>query len=136
MKLNAERIRTLREQRAWSQEHLATVAGVSTRTLQRIEAGSAASKETCLALAAALEVQMSAIVGESTATDVHVRPTLAKSANVAASWLTPVVLLVCLMVWFGYNIGKDMADRDNRATAECLQGDEVCDPSRRDIDGR
>ena len=38
MKLNAERIRTLREQRAWSQEHLATVAGLSTRTLQRIEA--------------------------------------------------------------------------------------------------
>ena len=33
--LNAERIRTLREQRAWSQEHLATVAGLSTRTLQR-----------------------------------------------------------------------------------------------------
>ena len=39
MKLNAERIRTLREQRAWSQEHLATVAGLSTRTLQRIENG-------------------------------------------------------------------------------------------------
>lgn len=126
MKLNAERIRALREQRAWSQEHLATVAGLSTRTLQRIESGATASKETCLALAAALEAPMSAIVGESTATDIHARPTLAKSANVAASWLTPVVLLVCLMVWFGYNIGKDMADRDNRAQDACEQDEADC----------
>lgn len=131
MKLNAERIRTLREQRAWSQEHLASVAGLSARTLQRIEAGSAATQETCLALAAALDVPVGEITGSRACADVQTARTPVTSSSVVTSWLTPAVLLVCLVVWFGYNIGKDMADRDNRATAECRQGDQACDQSGR-----
>lgn len=131
MKLNAERIRTLREQRAWSQEHLASVAGLSTRTLQRIEAGAGASQETCLALAAALDVPVSEITGGRAVAHVQAMPVLVKSESLAPSWLTPAVLLVCLVVWFGYNIGKNMADRDNRATAECHHGDEICNQSGR-----
>ena len=131
MKQNAERIRSLMEQRAMSQEHLASVAGLSTRTLQRIEAGSAPTQETCLALAAALEVPVGEITGDRACANVQAAPTLANSASVVTSWLTPAVLLVCLVVWFGYNIGKDMADRDNRATVECHQGDEVCNQSGR-----
>lgn len=136
MKLNAERIRTLREQRAWSQEHLATVAGLSARTLQRIEGGSAASPETCLALATALEVPLSLIAGVQPPADVSAGHALDKSPRAMSSWLTPAALLLCMVVWFGYSIGKDMAERDNRATADCDRDGSVCDPSRRDAGTR
>jgi transcriptional regulator with XRE-family HTH domain len=58
MKLNATRLRELREGRAWSQEHLAAIAGLSARTIQRIESTGAAAYETALALAASLEVDL------------------------------------------------------------------------------
>lgn len=56
--MNAQQIRKLREARAWSQEHLAEAAGLSLRTIQRVEAEGKASPETRLALAAALEVSV------------------------------------------------------------------------------
>ncbi|WP_225589228.1 helix-turn-helix transcriptional regulator [Pseudoxanthomonas sp. PXM01] len=121
MKLNAERIRTLREQRAWSQEHLATVAGVSTRTLQRIEAGAAASKETCLALAAALEVAIGELAGDAPPDGVGGGPATAGATSKLPSWLMMGLLLVLFVVWFGYTVGKDAALRDNRAEAACEQ---------------
>lgn len=52
------RIRPLRLERGWSQEQLATIAGLSTRTVQRIENGEQASLETLTAIAAALGVQV------------------------------------------------------------------------------
>lgn len=56
MKIDALKIRQLREARGWSQEHLAEVAGLSARTVQRIEAEGNASPESRMALAAALGV--------------------------------------------------------------------------------
>ncbi|MDP1526502.1 MAG: helix-turn-helix transcriptional regulator [Rhodocyclaceae bacterium] len=56
MKIDPQKIRQLREARSWSQEHLAEVAGLSARTVQRIEAEGNASPESRMAIAAALEV--------------------------------------------------------------------------------
>ena len=53
MQIDPSRLKQLREQRAWSQEHLATVSGLSVRTIQRLETSGAASHESRLALAAA-----------------------------------------------------------------------------------
>ncbi|EMF4700057.1 helix-turn-helix domain-containing protein [Serratia bockelmannii] len=53
------RIRPLRLEKGWSQEQLATIACLSTRTVQRIENGEQASLETLTAIAAALGVQVS-----------------------------------------------------------------------------
>ncbi|CAI1530330.1 anaerobic benzoate catabolism transcriptional regulator [Serratia grimesii] len=53
------RIRQLRLDKGWSQEQLATIASLSTRTVQRIENGEQASLETLTAIAAALGVQVS-----------------------------------------------------------------------------
>lgn len=58
MKLNPSSIRKLREERAWSQEHLAEVAGLSLRTVQRVESDGSASHDTRLALAAVFEVEV------------------------------------------------------------------------------
>lgn len=52
------KIKELRVARAWSQEHLAELAGISARTVQRIENGEQASLETLSALAAVLEVRV------------------------------------------------------------------------------
>jgi transcriptional regulator with XRE-family HTH domain len=53
-----ERVRRLREARAWTQEHLADASGVSLRTVQRLEAGAGFASETALAVAAALNVDV------------------------------------------------------------------------------
>jgi transcriptional regulator with XRE-family HTH domain len=51
MKIDALLVRAEREKRAWSQEHLAEVAGVALRTVQRVEATGSGSLETVKALA-------------------------------------------------------------------------------------
>lgn len=48
-------IRSLRTERGWSQEQLAEISGVSTRTIQRIERGGKASLESLKCLAAVFE---------------------------------------------------------------------------------
>lgn len=52
-------VRKLRLQRGWSQEQLAEIAGLSTRTIQRLERGQTSSIETMNALAAVFEVDRS-----------------------------------------------------------------------------
>ena len=54
-------VRKLRIERGLSQEQLASMAGVSVRTLQRIERGANASAETLKCLAAVLETDFSAL---------------------------------------------------------------------------
>lgn len=56
MQVNAVKIKYLREQRCWSQLQLSEMAGISVRTLQRLEAKSAASQETIKSIAAVLEI--------------------------------------------------------------------------------
>ena len=84
MKLNARLIRKLREDRAWSQDHLAAAAGLSLRTVQRIEAEGNASPESRMALAAALQVDAAtlAAVAEPAATpEVMSSPPLAADTH-------------------------------------------------------
>jgi transcriptional regulator with XRE-family HTH domain len=52
MTINGNKVRTLREEKSWSQEHLANASGLSARTVQRVESAGVGSAETRLALAA------------------------------------------------------------------------------------
>lgn len=56
-----EKIKRWREERGWSQEHLAELAGIGVRTIQRIETGEAASQDSVMALAAAFNVDLIAL---------------------------------------------------------------------------
>ncbi len=56
MHVNSALIRAEREKRAWSQEHLAMVARLGLRTVQRIEATGVASYDSVRAIAAAYEM--------------------------------------------------------------------------------
>lgn len=51
-------IQKLRLQRGWSQEQLAEVSGLSTRTIQRLERGQPASLESLKALASVFEIDL------------------------------------------------------------------------------
>jgi len=68
MKVNSERVKTEREQRAWSQEHLANVSGLGVRTIHRIEKTGKASQESVKALASVFELEISQLKSESSAT--------------------------------------------------------------------
>jgi len=61
MKIDAQRVKKLREDRSWSQEHLASVAGLSLRTVQRIETEGKASPESKMAIASALDVDVATL---------------------------------------------------------------------------
>ena len=62
MKINKEILRRERESRAWTQSHLAEVADVSMRTVQRIERTGDSSMESASALAAALNVDLAVLM--------------------------------------------------------------------------
>lgn len=62
MQLCKENLRRERERRAWSQGHLAEVAGLSMRTVQRIERTGSASLESAKAIAAALDTQVESLL--------------------------------------------------------------------------
>lgn len=56
MKIHARKIVELRNKRAWSQQHLARVSGLSLRTIQRVENTQKASQETVQSIAAVFEI--------------------------------------------------------------------------------
>lgn len=56
VKLNNNKIQELRSLRCWSQDELASAAGLSVRTIQRVEKSGAASLETTKALASVFSV--------------------------------------------------------------------------------
>jgi DNA-binding XRE family transcriptional regulator len=65
IKLNTQLLKKLRDDRAWSQEQLATVSGLSLRTVQRIEADGNASLESRKAIASALDIDAAQLVESS-----------------------------------------------------------------------
>lgn len=62
-------IRQRRLDKGWSQEELARHAGLSTRTIQRIEGGQKAGLESLKCLAAVFETTASTLMQEQTMTD-------------------------------------------------------------------
>lgn len=58
MKINAELVLKLRNEKSWSQEELAIAAGINLRTVQRIEKEASASLQSKKALASALDIDI------------------------------------------------------------------------------
>lgn len=57
MQLNVQKLKQLRESKAWSQSQLADVAGISLRTVQRIEKSGVASPESVMSICSAYDIQ-------------------------------------------------------------------------------
>ena len=58
MQINAQRVTDLRRKCSWSQDELATAAGINLRTIQRVENTGTASLQTLKAIASALEADL------------------------------------------------------------------------------
>ncbi|WP_334059154.1 DUF4019 domain-containing protein [Alteromonas sp. S005] len=72
MKVDSQKLIQLRNAKAWSQQHLADVSGLSLRTIQRIEKTQSASHDSIGALASVFETTPDALLmGESYATPSH-----------------------------------------------------------------
>ena len=57
-------VKQLRVKNKWSQEQLATMSGLSARTIQRVESGESASFETLKSLASVFEIDMNKLTEE------------------------------------------------------------------------
>ena len=129
MKIDGNLVKRLREERAWSQEHLASVAGLSARTVQRLETDGNASAESKMAIAAAFGMEPTRLMqGQVPATGVG------PLASSAAFRMDPYKWVLLTMIWImfllvgGYMIGKDAALRDNRMSDKCAQDVSDCKP--------
>jgi DNA-binding XRE family transcriptional regulator len=97
MKVDPCLIKQLREAKAWSQDHLAQVAGLSLRTIQRTEADGTASSETKMSIASAFGVAAEALTP---------KPSAGGAWWGAAFGLTAITVgaaLACLGVATGHN---------------------------------
>jgi hypothetical protein len=65
MQIDANLLKQERSKRAWSQEHLAQVAGLGLRTIQRIESSGTASNESIASIATVLEKTVADFVREA-----------------------------------------------------------------------
>ena len=69
VRLDIDRINRERQRRAWSQQQFADIAGISLRTIQRLEKSGRASKESARALAAALACDVSELLATDQPTE-------------------------------------------------------------------
>jgi uncharacterized glyoxalase superfamily protein PhnB/DNA-binding XRE family transcriptional regulator len=97
-----QKIRALREKKAWTQEHLAGAAAISPRTVQRAEEG-VMSAETKTAIAGALGVPVETLGADLRPT---VQPVLIyEDSRAAVDWLVKA---------FGFTVRERVADENGQ----------------------
>lgn len=99
------KFRSLRLARAWSQEQLAELSGLSVRTVQRIENGDKPGLETLSALAAVFEVSVTDLSGPNAPADgaldhkiAEARIKIAEEGRFYRSVITAIVVCALLLV--------------------------------------
>ncbi len=104
-------VKKLRDKNNWSQEQLATMTGLSIRTIQRVESGQNASLETLKCLASVFEVDIEKLTEEITVIDKESAKWLAQPWWFRASflgigsrrcviWIELLCLIAGFVSWF------------------------------------
>jgi transcriptional regulator with XRE-family HTH domain len=99
VQVDGELIRSEREKRAWSQEHLAGAAGIGVRTIQRIEGTGVASYESVRAISAVLELPLNTLRATQGAPPARLRS--------AGRWLGAALALTILAGTGGFLLLQD-----------------------------
>jgi len=101
-------VRKLRLQRGWSQEQLANLSGLSTRTIQRIERGNKAGLESLSALAAVFEVERSQLEVSEMEQSAHISEDEKKAMKyvegVKGFYIHLMVYVGVMIIFAGINI--------------------------------
>lgn len=96
VEVNGPHVRKLREAKGWPQQQLADAAGLSLRTVQRIEKAGNASKESVPCLCASLDVDIS---------EVKVLPAQLDLQKLKTAYhVHPMIILIAMI--FGMVIGS------------------------------
>ncbi|MCI4645593.1 MAG: helix-turn-helix domain-containing protein [Hyphomonadaceae bacterium] len=106
---DAAKIKRWREERHWSQEHLADLAGLGLRTVQRIENGETASQDSLKALAAAFAVDVMALSVDPRveAAEAYHREQARKTAALRLSfWIHLASWVLGMIIFAGISIGS------------------------------
>jgi len=109
-------VRKLRLQRGWTQDQLAEFAGISVRSVQRIERGADASLETRKAMAAVFEVDLTTL--QNGAEPMETQPSIAPDEREAIEYVKGIrefymhlfmyaVFAIVFTVAFGSKFGFD-----------------------------
>lgn len=115
MQVNSQLIRAEREQRAWSQSHLASVSGLGLRTIQRIEGKGRASYESAGAIAAAFSMTVAELQASHALPAWQMRGTEWFSAKRARISLAVAGLLVVAAVVYMSDRPSDNSSAPNIA---------------------
>jgi len=107
MNIDPELVLTLRDQQCWSQEDLALASGVSTRTIQRVENGAQASRETLQALAAAFDVEPHALLRKERAMQ---KATRNNDGATLALWIHLATYIGVIALLSSINIASQRSD--------------------------
>ncbi|ABV89229.1 helix-turn-helix domain-containing protein [Shewanella pealeana] len=62
MEINPITVKSLRQEKGWTQQHLADACAISLRTVQRVEKEGSASNETLLGLCAVFEIEQKSLL--------------------------------------------------------------------------
>ena len=120
MRVNQSLIRSEREKRAWSQEHLASVTGLGIRTIQRIETTGAASFESARALASVFTIGLADLRNQDEALIPHQKVNLFRRAMIGAATASLVVVVSALVVTSSFAeqimLDVDISHKDNSSS--------------------
>lgn len=113
MQADAQKIRQWREDRCWSQEHLADAAGVSLRTVQRLEKGDSVSRDTIRALAAAFDVDAASLAlnaGDEARKTIRKNNRKRRREAMLAFWIHLATYVGVIGLLFWINLASDRED--------------------------
>ena len=88
MEVNASKIKALRTDNRWTQQHLADACAISLRTVQRVERYGNASQETEASLASVFELQQTELI----IANEEIQLVRCSSLNLIAIQIKPVIL--------------------------------------------
>ncbi len=108
LKTDTAKIKRWREERHWSQEHLAALAGLGLRTIQRLENGEQGSQDTLKALAVAFNVEVSALFVDpekEAAEIIDKQATKTTKALRLSFWIHLASYVLGMVVFVGISVG-------------------------------
>lgn len=94
LQIDAEKIKSLRGSRAWSQEHLSHVAGIGRRTIQRVEKSGSASYETAKAIASAFDINVAELIHPETVKIESIRKQNSLLRKISVSLTSIIVVML------------------------------------------
>lgn len=118
-KPDSAKIKRWREERHWSQEHVAELAGIAARTVQRIENGDGASQDSIMALAAVYGVDALALsidpeveaqqIAKLKVAEAEARMRLGFYAHLASFGIAAIIAAVIALASGGYEMLQAIA---------------------------